>query len=67
MTPGDSGQFDREDLKRWWEATRNYLFADPAREPGAADPSSSTPAFPGACLAGWRKTAMPASGDASRR
>lgn len=42
MTLGDSGQFDREALKRWWEATRNYLFADPAREPGAAEPSGGT-------------------------
>ena len=42
MTLGDSGQFDREDLARWWEATREYLFANPAREPVAADPSRST-------------------------
>lgn len=37
MTLGKPRQFDPEHLKKWWEVTRNYMIADSASEPSAAD------------------------------
>ncbi|MDP1901027.1 MAG: hypothetical protein Q8K96_11305 [Rubrivivax sp.] len=45
MTLGNPGQFDPEHLKRWWEVTRNYLFADSTDGLGAPDRSDSTPCW----------------------
>jgi len=43
MTLGNPRPFDPEHLRRWWEVTRNYLMAEPASEPRAADLSGGTP------------------------
>jgi hypothetical protein len=36
MTDEDINQFEQEHLRRWWETTRRYLFADMKSLPGAA-------------------------------
>ena len=36
MTDDSMNRFEQDHLKRWWEATRYYLFADMESLPGAA-------------------------------
>ncbi len=37
MTDDSMNRFEQDHLKRWWEATRYYLFADMESLPGAAE------------------------------
>lgn len=55
MTLDNPRQFDPEHLQRWWEVTRNYLFAIPARESVAATVDAAWPRLSGDSSGGKRR------------